>query len=216
VINADLRLETYPGPGELLAVSAFAKSFTDPIVTTRILAGEFVERPDNASSAVSRGLEFEGRKSLDFLSDRLSNFQAGINLSLIYSRVTLPERLGVFDPDLRFQGQSPYLLNLSLLYQTTQFSASLLYNEVGDRITRYGGLSGGNQGPNSLELAHGSLDGKVKYTWGRTSFTLSGRNLTNPPIEVRDDKVAEGQTTAVLQQRTRYGYTVSFGADYAF
>ena len=48
------------------------------------------------------------------------------------------------------------------------------------------------------------------------SFTLSGRNLTNPPVEVRDDKITEGNLTAILQERSRAGYTISFGVDYGF
>jgi Carboxypeptidase regulatory-like domain/TonB-dependent Receptor Plug Domain len=217
VMNADLRLELYPGVGELLAISGYYKRFTDPIVTTIALQGEFVELPDNAASATTKGLELEARKSLGFLSHVLANFQAGINLSLINSRVTLPERIGVFDPDLTFQGQSPYLINTSLLYQTDRLSASVLYNRVGDRITAYGGTSGGTQGPNSLELAHGSVDAKVKYSaWGGMTFTVSGRNLTNPPVEVRDDKVAGGNLTTILQRRSRTGYTISFGVDYGF
>ena len=217
VMNADLRLELYPGVGELLAISGYYKKFTDPIVTTIALQGEFVELPDNAADATTKGLELEARKSLGFLSHVLANFQAGVNLSLINSRVTLPERIGVFDPDLTFQGQSPYLFNTSLLYQTDRLSASVLYNRVGDRITAYGGTSGGTQGPNSLELAHGSLDAKVKYSaWGGVTFTVSGRNLTNPPVEVRDDKVAGGNLTTTLQRRSRTGYTISFGVDYGF
>jgi outer membrane receptor protein involved in Fe transport len=217
VTNADLRLEFYPGAGELLAVSGYYKKFTDPIVTTVVLQGEFVERPDNAARATTKGLELEARKSLGFLSTWHTNFQAGVNLSLIQSTVTLPSRLGVFDPDLTFQGQSPHLLNLSLLYQTDRLSASVLYNRIGKRIIAYGGQSGETQGPNSLELAHGSLDAKIKYSgWRGMSFTLSGRNLTNPPVEVRDDKVAEGNLTAILQERARTGYTIAFGVDYGF
>jgi len=214
VFNADLRLEIYPGPGELIALSGYAKTFNDPIVLTKVFQGEPVERPDNAVRATTRGVELEGRKSLGFLSSWLSDFQAGVNLSLIHSRVTLPDRLGVFDPDLTFQGQSPYLLNLSLVYQGEWLGASLLFNRIGKRITRYGAQSGGTQGPSSLELPHSSLDAKVKYTWGRMAFTVSGRNLTNPPIEVRDDKVTEGQSSPVLQERSRSGYSVSFGVDY--
>src|SRR5262245_27843172 len=101
VYNADLRLEGYPGPGELPAISGYTKTFHDPIVTTRVFQGEFVERPDNAARAVTRGLELEARKSLDVLSSALADFQVGVNLSLIHSRVTLPSRLGVFDPNLR-------------------------------------------------------------------------------------------------------------------
>ena len=215
VTNADLRLEFYPGAGELIAVSGYYKKFTDPIVTTVILQGEFVERPDNAASATTKGLELELRKSLGFVSPWLARFQAGVNLSLIQSRVTLPSRLGVFDPDLTFQGQSPYLVNLSLLYQSDRLSASVLYNRIGKRITAYGGQSGETQGPSSLELPHGTLDAKVKYAWwGGWSFTLSGRNLTNPAIEVRDDKATGGNLAPGLQERTRTGYSISFGVDY--
>lgn len=214
VFNADVRLEVYPAAGEVVALSVYSKTFTDPIVLTRVIQGEFVNRPDNADRAVTRGVELEARKTLGVLSPWLADFQAGVNVSLIHSRVTLPTRLGVFDPKLTFQGQSPYLLNLSLLYQTPGLSATVLYNRVGKRIVAYGGQSGGTQGPSLQELAHGSLDAKVKYTWGRMAFTVSGRNLTNPPIEVREAPVEGSPTPPNLQERARTGYTVSFGVDY--
>lgn len=217
VTNADLRLEVYPGAGELIALSGYYKEFSEPIVTSVTSEGEFIERPINAASASTRGLELEARKSLGFLSTWLADFQAGVNLSLIQSRVTLPASVGVFDPNLTFQGQSPYLVNLSLLYQSDRLSASVLYNRVGKRITAYGGTSGATQGANSLELAHGSLDAKLKYSWWQgMSFTLSGRNLTNPPIEVREDKATGSNASPRLQERLRTGYTISFGVDYGF
>jgi TonB-dependent receptor len=133
ITNLDLRYELYPRAGETFSVGGFYKRFKDPIeqVIDEQAGGASTFYYLNTNKAVSYGAEIELRKRLDFISG-LKNFTFQSNAAYIYSRIT-DEGL---DLDRPLQGQSPYLLNLGLLYdhQPSGFNATLLYNQIGRRI----------------------------------------------------------------------------------
>ncbi len=137
--NFDLRYELYPGNNETFNVGIFFKDFSNPIEVSIRGNNPTQFSFDNISSAYSFGLETEARKSLGFLSDRLEEFTAVVNLSLIKSSVA-------FDRPL--QGQSPYIVNFGLFYQKPEkgFMASLVYNRIGKRI-----IAVGRPSPNAWE-----------------------------------------------------------------
>jgi len=143
--NYDLRYEWFPKPGELLALSAYAKRFTDPIVqafnNTTIPELVFI----NVPKAEVYGLEFELRKSLEDISPMLKKFQFAGNLSYIYSRVDIPanELATSIDFDSSyaqtarpFAGQSPYIVNLILSYVDADrgTEAAVSFNVSGDKL----------------------------------------------------------------------------------
>lgn len=137
--NFDLRYELYPGNNETFNVGIFYKNFINPIEVTIRGNNPTQFSFDNISSAYSFGLETEARKTLGFISDRLEDFTAVVNLSLIKSSVA-------FDRPL--QGQSPYIVNFGLFYQKPEqgFMASLVYNRIGKRI-----IAVGRPSPNAWE-----------------------------------------------------------------
>ncbi len=129
--NFDLRFELYPGNNETFNAGIFFKDFSNPIEVSIRGNNPTQFSFDNIGSAYSFGLETEARKTLGFISDRLVDFTAVINLSLIKSSVA-------FDRPL--QGQSPYIVNFGLFYQKPEkgFMASLVYNRIGKRIVAVG------------------------------------------------------------------------------
>ncbi len=142
--NYDLRWEWFVRPGEIYAVSAFAKTFDKPIERVIInINGEV--RFQNVDEARVMGLEFELRKQLDTVSEKLKNFAVGSNFSIVSSRVDIaPAELSIirkFNPDAKdyreFQGQSPYILNLDLAWDKPEqgLNASLYYNVFGERLS---------------------------------------------------------------------------------
>lgn len=142
--NLDLRWEWYPAPGEIIAVSAFYKIFTNPIERAFNPSTEVVSF-QNVPSGTSYGAEFEFRKNLGDISSLLSNFLINTNFSLIYSKVDIPDKefntlIKVFDPaavkSRPLFGQSPYIVNVELAYQNnnTGTSAGLYYNVAGERL----------------------------------------------------------------------------------
>ena len=106
----------------------------------------FQETYQNADSATSYGVEVDMRKRFGFIDDSLNNLLFATNVALIESEIKLNN-----DPNNEFtsrltsksramQGQSPYVVNLTLGYDDadTGDSALFLFNEIGPRIVSLG------------------------------------------------------------------------------
>ncbi|MCC6549219.1 MAG: carboxypeptidase-like regulatory domain-containing protein [Ignavibacteriaceae bacterium] len=144
VTNYDFRYELFMGPGELLALSLYYKSFVDPIeqILTASSALEPIRSYKNADKAENYGFEMELRKSMGFISDYISNLSLVGNLSLISSKITLGSSgiEGFQTSERPLQGQANYILNVGFYYDDFQngINSSLTYNKVGDRINKVG------------------------------------------------------------------------------
>lgn len=139
--NYDMRFELYPSPGETLSLGAFYKDFTQPIETVLVISAERSVTWENADSAWLAGVEFDVRKSLEFVADPMRDFYVAGNVALIQSRVQLPEGSGAQTRNVRpMQGQSPWVVNASLGYDNPDSNAfvTVLYNVFGPRITAAG------------------------------------------------------------------------------
>lgn len=156
VRNYDLRWEWYTNPGEIIAISAFYKSFSDPIekVLYPSANNNFVI-PINANDATNVGLEFEVRKNLGFAADALEDFNLGMNVTLVQSSIefradeqfavrAIPgleslSAAGFANSERPLEGMSPYVINLTLGYAApTGTNVMLLYNVLGKRIREVG------------------------------------------------------------------------------
>ncbi|HPF68953.1 MAG TPA: TonB-dependent receptor, partial [Flavobacteriales bacterium] len=144
----DMRLEYFPQPGEVLAVSLFSKDFTNAIEDTLLANPErYVQTWTNSPSAKNRGVELEARKNLGFLWRHLAPFTLTANYFTVDSEVeyiqaeTTPEGEVVEVKKTRLlQGQAPWAVNLSLLWEHPRWGTSLnvLYNRVGRRLDKVG------------------------------------------------------------------------------
>ena len=218
ILNGDVRWELFPNAGELLSVSAFYKDFTDPIGEILSYEGSSLctTQYRNFESSQLLGGELEFRKALTFLPGLLERLAVGINVTVVDSRTTY--RLdSVTTLTYRLQGQSDKLANLSLLYADPDrgLDASLLLNWFTDRIVRYGigSISNGEIDlvPGVIEQGRVSLDAKIRRKMGRTTVSISGRNLT-------DNEVIFFQPHDNGRTRTGYlrpGVSVSIGMGYA-
>lgn len=217
--NYDLRYEIYPKPGELLAASIYYKNFDQPIVrsfntTATIPELKFV----NVDHAMIYGVEFEFRKNLGFINNRLENFNFSTNVSLIKSEVDVPENelknAQVIDPEYNitsrpFQGQSPYLLNFLLSYNDFErgWDASMSYNVFGDRLYLVGQFAA----PDVYEKSVPALTAKIsKRINNMFSVYLTGKNLLNPNIV----KVQEYKGKIYINEQYSRGYQFNFGISY--
>jgi hypothetical protein len=140
ITNADLRYEIYPRSGELITAGIFLKHFDKPIEYYFNRTGPATNtfNVSNTNTATALGAEFEFRKKLDVVSQRLKNFTLTGNISYIYSRVK-----DTVDLSRPLQGQSPYLVNAGLQYDIEKigFSSTVLFNQVGRRILFVGDKS---------------------------------------------------------------------------
>jgi TonB-dependent receptor len=137
--NADLRYEWFLGKGQSINASLFYKHFTNTIELTSVASGSqqsFIY--SNANTAYLVGVEVEVRKNFDFVSKKLEDLVFVANMAYIYSRVDLRNvKNNSSDEQIRpMQGQSPYVINLGLSYAHPKIGtgASLLYNQVGQRL----------------------------------------------------------------------------------
>jgi outer membrane receptor protein involved in Fe transport len=179
--NVDLRYEFYPVVGETVSLGVFYKHFKNPIEWTFIdMGGSLRYNYENADRAENWGIELDVRKTLDFI--KMKGFSVILNAAFIMSKVRFKEGEIVSEPDRPMQGQSPYVINAGLFYQSEKYgiTVSLLYNRIGKRIVGLGKSNSINVDINTLipdayELPRNSLDFTIgksigKYIEIRCSF----------------------------------------------
>jgi TonB-dependent receptor len=220
--NYDLRVEWYPGAGQLVSVSGFYKNFTNPI--------EQASRPDatrelyfvNVPKATNVGIEVEYRVKLSSLfntdsSAFLNATTLFANFAYVRSKVDVSNVLGAQNDFRPLQGQSPVIINAGIQYTVpsgTSLSAS--YNFVGKRIF----IVGNQNEPDYWENPRHILDLQVSQ---RIMKNLDAK------INIKDilaqssyfyqdvDKNYKFEKTKdnVMIAR-RYGQTISFSLSYRF
>ncbi len=165
--NVDLRFEYYPKGGEIFSASVFYKHFNNPIEPSIYDANSALELSyRNAPSAQNYGVEFEVRKSLDFIADKpvFRNLSVYANVALIKSSVKLDPAVPVFKggTERALAGQSPYVINSSLTYTTndSKMNFTVLYNRVGQRIFQ---VAGSQRFGNIYEAPRNLLDFQAGY-----------------------------------------------------
>lgn len=125
--NLDLRYEIIKNGGQTISLSAFYKSFKNPIEIVQFAAQIGSFQPRNVGDAQVFGGELEMRQSLDFISPNFKKITASLNYTLVNSRVklsatefeskTLNARTGETISKYReMAGQAPYLINGGLSY----------------------------------------------------------------------------------------------------
>ncbi len=215
VRNYDLRWEWYQRPGEILAVSGFYKSFTNP-VEIRYFGTNGERQPANVDRAKSVGAEFEFRKRLDQLSGGLRHFELGGNLTLVHSEVSIPDGelalMRMLDPTAEatrpMAYQSPYVVNVSLSYSHDRLglSTAVYCNIVGRRFY----YNSSNQTPDVYELGRTSLDITASQRlMGGISLKVAARNLTND--DFRAVYLQTGSNAQSVFEQRDLGRTYSFG-----
>jgi outer membrane receptor protein involved in Fe transport len=164
--NYDVRFEFFPRVGEVLAASYFYKDFEDAI-EIRLLSNpdRAVRTWFNSPNGRNQGWELEARKSVDY-----SYSKGGVFLPLPWTclyyllgseegRVTLTGNYSRIESEIEYrhkdtsvwphkvttetrplQGQSPWMVNLSLTFEDPDFNSSfsVLYNSIGRRLYAVG------------------------------------------------------------------------------
>ena len=175
ITNTDIRYELYPGSGEVFTVGVFYKDFINPIeqIFSEGAGGASTFSFQNANKAITYGMEFEARKKLN----KFFTFQA--NASLINSKI----KDANLKLDRQLQGQSPYLVNLGLLYDIAEkgFNATLLFNQIGERIYLVGDMQAGSASPDIYEAPRSLVDFQVskKLINKKAELKLSISDLLN-------------------------------------
>jgi TonB-dependent receptor len=171
ISNTDIRYELYPGSGEVFTAGIFYKNFENAIeqIFSEGSGGASTFSYQNAKNAITYGVEVEARKKLN----KFFTFQA--NASLINSKIK-DENLKL---ERQLQGQSPYLVNVGLLYDVVEkgFNATLLFNQIGERIYLVGDMQAGSASPDIYEAPRALVDfqmsKKLMNNKAEIKFTIS-------------------------------------------
>ena len=178
VTNFDLRYEVYPRAGETFSTGIFFKHFDKPIeqLFNGSSGGASTFSFQNPEKADAYGAEIEFRKKLDF-ADALKNFTLQGNAAYIKSKVKDPN----LKVDRPLQGQSPYVLNVGLLYDQEEkgLNVTLLFNQIGYRLAYVGNPDDGY--PDIYEAGRPLLDIQVaqKFLKKKAELRLNVSDILN-------------------------------------
>ncbi|WP_109302330.1 TonB-dependent receptor [Aquimarina sp. AU474] len=191
--NFDIRYEIYGEGANFFAVSAFYKSFDDPIELSfiREATGQFT--PLNLGDATVYGAEIEFRRDLAFAG--LEHFNVTTNFSLIESEQKFSDderdarednlRVGEELEDGRtLQGQSPFLLNFGINYNNPDngWQGGAFYNVQGRTLQ----IVGNGNIPDVFTLPFHSINLTIGKAFGEkknSSVSLKFSNLLDDDIE---------------------------------
>ena len=138
----DVRWETFPTSGEVIAASAFYKIIDQPIERIIQPTTDFRQSFVNADQATLWGLELEFRRSLKSILPALRLWSVNVNFAHIHSNVTVGEhQLSVVTNTERpLEGQSDQVANVALQFYHPQWGtmARVLGSYSGERLTDVG------------------------------------------------------------------------------
>ncbi|MES2829619.1 MAG: TonB-dependent receptor [Bacteroidota bacterium] len=223
VDNFDIRYEIYPQAGQILSVSAFYKRFKNAIEG---VLDDNNSLPNtsffNSDKANVYGVEFEFRKSLDFLGDAsfLKNTVAYSNVTLVKSVVTNPANGKYIDKTRPMVGQAPYVINAGLQssFLENKLSFNALYNRVGRRINKASGFLY----PSIWEAPRDVVDLQVGYKVlkSKGEVKLNAGDILNNNITFywdRDlNKKYDANSTDETISRYKPGSNISLSFSYTF
>ncbi|MEW6061380.1 MAG: TonB-dependent receptor, partial [Bacteroidota bacterium] len=208
--NYDVRWELFPNPGELLSVSYFYKKLTDAIEMVNVPGSALgSDRTFDNANGVNYGYEIEFRASLRHLSTVLSNFALTGNYTRVNSKVTTLTGIGLEKKDRPLQGQSPYMVNLSLLFSLPEygFSTSVMFNKFGERISEASTLAS----EDIREMPRNVVDLTLTKTlFQHYEVKFSVKDLLH---EAQVFKVKQGTTDQIARSNS-VGTTYSLGISY--
>ncbi|MDO4462452.1 MAG: TonB-dependent receptor [Bacteroidia bacterium] len=224
--NFDLGWEWYPHAGEVINLSLFYKHFVDPIEWTYTVAGgtDLVYSYMNAQGADNYGVEVDIRKQMDFIS--APQFSVSLNAAWIHSSVEFPR--GSREQDRPMQGQSPYLINAGIFYNSDYsnseeekpkgWTAAILYNTIGKRIIGVGRSVGSGETdvrvPDSYEMPRHQIDINVGKKIGNLDIRLSMRDILAQKVEFKQfEKTNRGEVEQITRAY-KPGRTISLTLAY--
>ena len=223
--NYDIRYEYFGKFSQMMAVSFFYKIFQDPIEMTYYESAPTNFTPKNFGSANVGGIEFEIRKNLQFVCERLRDLSFNVNMSIIESRLTFSEsekarresskRTGETVGDYRtLQGQAPYLINSGISYANPDkgIQTGIFYNVQGKTLE----IVGDGFRPDVYRIPFHSLNFNLSKTFGKerkSTFNLRANNLLG---DVKESMVESYGTEALNFRLRNPGRIFSLGFKYRF
>lgn len=206
----DLRAEWFFDSGNNFTATLFYKDIANPIESTRLPGSDddVILTFENSLSGEIYGLEME------ILRDLGAGFFASSNLTLSESEIVSPEGQGYTNSTRPMTGQSEYVLNAQLGFDSEdgQHSASLVYNMFGERLFFAARNIGTHQ--DAYEQPFNSLD--LTYSWYATDNVTTKIKLGNILNEERvfEQVNSNGESVDILKQQV--GTSFSLDVKYSY
>ena len=225
--NLDLRWETFMRNGQLLSVSAFYKTFDNPIELVRIPEQQTTTeyQPRNVGDGRLMGAEVEVRKSLDFVAPALERFSVSGNFTLVKSSIDLTNREfnsrktyekegQTIQRTRQMAGQAPYIINGGLSYEDSDlgFDAGLFYNVKGPTLA----IVGAGLFPDVFAQSFHSLNFNLNKSFGPGQSSSVSLNVSNILNDVREEVYTGFRAENQYFSRFSPGTAVSIGVKYGF
>jgi len=206
----DVRWETFPDAGEVMAVSVFYKRITDPIERYVQATSELRTSWINADTATLKGIEIELRRSLGILTPFLRNWSANLNYSYVDSDVTVPDSaLSVITNTNRtLQGQAKHVGNVALQFYKPTWGtlARLLYNYTGTRLTDVGAYGLPDIYESSFDAFDLVVSQQLPFVADGLEVKLTGSNLLD-----KEHEYTQGSETQHAYKSGRsYGFSIGY------
>ncbi len=212
--SIDLRWDWFLESTEVISTSAFYKMLDKPIEQVVVAQGANVANSfANAKDGQLYGLEFEVRKNLDFVWEKLSELDLILNVAWIQSEVhSAKGEFQVQTSDNRaLQGQAPFVINMALEWWSEDAGTfRLLYNTQGktiDALGAYGLPDIYLQQRNQLDFVW-RLPLDLFFEDMPMDLSFGAENLLNDAFVWTQG--------GLLQSRFQTGLTFKLGADYNF
>lgn len=206
VYNYDLKYEWFMNRGEIVSLSAFAKTIKNPV--NRVVAADATGTQRyfrTGDKADVYGLELELRKDLLRDSDDNAILSFGLNSAYTHTKQDLKDipagAQNTFGTSFdrasdRLEGASPFIINTDLNYSpvfgTYKPKATVVFSYFSDRIFSLGAGSLGN----IVERAVPTLD----FIWQNKigehyEVNFSAKNLLNPNVSLVRENTGIGDVT---------------------
>lgn len=222
--NMDLRIEKFMGSKDLVSISGFYKNFVNPIEI--VAYSEDAPNnitPRNVPQATVYGAEFEIKKNLAFITEKLKSLSLGGNVTYAVSEVEMNDteynsrveeaRDGeTIEKTREFQGQAPYLINTFISYSNYEngIDVNLSYNVQGPSLA----IVGIARVPDVYDAPFHNLSFKASKQIGekkRHKVSFSIQNILNSVKERYYTSYEVGEYTfSRFEEGTRFGLGYSF------
>jgi len=161
ILSFDFKYSHYFSDTQNIKIGTFYKILDKPIEDVMVPSSSLpIYSFDNADVATLFGVEVDGRKSFAFLSESLEDLYVSGNFSYTNSIVTLrEEQESIYSSNNRqLQGLSPYVVNVTLAYDTDYRSVTMSFNKMGERIRKLGMIDDSKAYPDYYEDPAAILD----------------------------------------------------------
>lgn len=227
--NFDVRYENFGKDAQVFAISAFYKSFKDPIELAFYSASSPDNlQPRNIGSATVAGLELDFRKNLSFLSKSFDNFGVILNASVIRSKQEMDKttngeyesklltlRDGETMSDTRdLQGQSPYLVNAGINYTNDGkgIQTGLFYNVQGKSLE----IVGIGAIPDVYTMPFNSLNFTFSKSFGKDQSSGISAKIENLLNNEAESHFQSFNANDEIFSKKHIGSSFSIGYSYKF